>query len=40
MFMSYLDIVLPHLDNGWRRYLILLVVSLALAYLNYRCPQS
>ena len=36
MFMSYLDIVVPHLDNGWRRYLILFVVSVALAYLNYR----
>ena len=36
MFMSYLDNVVPHLDNGWRRYLILFVVSIALAYLNYR----
>ena len=36
MFMSYLDIVIPNLDNGWRRYLILFVVSIALAYLNYR----
>lgn len=36
MFMSYLDNVVPDLDNGWRRYLILCVVSVALAYLNYR----
>ena len=36
MFMSYLDIVIPNLDNGWRRYFILFVVSIALAYLNYR----
>ena len=36
MFMSYLVIVIPDIDNGVRRYALLLVVSLGLAYLNYR----
>ena len=36
MFMSYLEIVVPGLDAGWRRTVILFIVSVALAFLNYR----
>lgn len=36
MFMSYLDAMVPGLDVGWRRTVFLFIVSIALAYLNYR----
>ena len=36
MFLSYLDALVPVLDAGWKRTIFLVVLSLALSYLNYR----
>lgn len=36
MFLSYLDALVPGLKTGWQRTILLVVVSLALSYLNYR----
>ena len=36
MFLSYLDALVPGLKTGWQRTVLLVFVSLALSYLNYR----
>eukprot|EP00884_Botryococcus_braunii_P015193 jgi/Botrbrau1/23675/Bobra.55_2s0056.1 len=36
LFVSYLDMAVPDVFFGWRRILLCIALSIALAYLNYR----